>query len=511
MKISMLSKINRTAPFVFIILSLFSCLSSAKEQAPEVKEIIGSGIFSVNETRDFTITNDSIIYLDGVEIDYGLFEIIGSGFKSAFTLKDDVTNNVDSGSINAIELVTNIQGPVTSLTPLAVLEQPVLLTADTVLSVAVPTQINQDIAVSGYLNNNNSLKATKLLTIENPQHWKVRGFVSDLTAVDFQIGQLLVLSNNSMLIDCNSGLANGMRVELLMARDDNYQKGDAITTLESVRCLLNNQVANENGVLPTVIQGFISQTQGRDFWFDDIKVSTSNATVYENGEKQFIDDAVNIEVQGMFDAQSSQLQASMVRFLDTRIEITFPLAPEDVVINESISLHGMIFNKTPQSKDNSQILANGINAVIQVQVNGFVDSNGRAYISKLINKGPVDIDRISIRGQISAINEPIFSLLSFDFDSANSLIKGPGLGVIDSATFFNLIEVGSQLEIKNAHYDAVTDQLSDGIITIRKIHHNNRNVDTPETKEIIGSGIFSGFGIATITATSDQLYISSFE
>jgi hypothetical protein len=508
----MLSKINSVTQIVsvFIILSLFSCISIAKEQSPEVKEIIGSGIFSVNETREFTITNDSIIYLDGVEIDYGLFEIIGSGFKSAFTLKDDVNSSVDSGSINAIELVTNIQGPVTSVAPLEVLEQPVLLTADTVLSVAVPTLVNQDIAISGYLNNNNSLKATKVLAIDNPQNWKIRGFISDLSGQDFQIGQLLILRNNMQLIDCNNDLANGMRVELLMARDDNYQKGSAVTTLGSVRCLLNNQIADESEILPTVIQGFISQTRGHDFWFDDIKVSTSNATVFENGEKQFIDDAVNVEVQGLFDAQSSTLQASSVRFLDTRIEISFPLVPQDVVINKSISLHGMIFKKTPQSKDNSQILANGINTAIQVQVNGYVDSNGNAYISKLVNKGSVDLNRISIRGQVSAINKPFFTLLSFDFDSANSLIKGPGLGVIDSATFFNLLEVGSQLEIKNAHYNAVTDQLSDGIITIKKIH-NNRNFDTPETKEIIGSGIFSGFGIATITATSDQLYISSFE
>lgn len=72
-----------------------------------------------------------------------------------------------------------------------------------------------------------------------------------------------------------------------------------------------------------------------------------------------------------------------------------------------------------------------------------------------------------------------------------------------------MIEQGSQVEIKNTSYGFPSSTIKKGIITLRKIESKN-NIKR-NTKEIIGSGIVGGFGIATISATSDQLFVDSFE
>jgi len=324
-----------------IIPSLTVCLltnidAKANNQNPVTEEIIGSGIFDVNKTRTFLINEDTTLYFDQVEIDLEFFEIIGSGFKSEFTVSPDATSSVDSGTVNAIELITNIKGPVTSIDPLMILEQPVLLTSDTERASLGELKLGQNIAVSGYLNANNSLKASKVLS--NESDWKVRGYPSNINKNSFNIGSLNINRSSEQFIDCESGFNNGTLIEAIMAEDTNYQAGTAIETLQSIRCLKRNRLADEKVILPSVIQGFINDMQGPDFWIDDIKVNTDNSTEYINGEKNFIDLAVNVEVQGIFDSETSEIQAEFIRFTDHRIEITFPVQPDDIVIGESVAV-----------------------------------------------------------------------------------------------------------------------------------------------------------------------------
>ena len=471
----------------------------------ETREIIGSGIFEVNQTRKFTIDDETIIYLDKNEIDYTTFEIIGSGFKSAFILKD-TNNNIDVGKVDTIELITDLQGPVTSVFPIMVLEQPVLTTSDTVNVLSNPIQHDQLIAISGYLSENNSYKATRVMSPNEAAIWKVRGIVSNVSNSNFKVGTLLVNLGSQPDILCQQDLNDGDLVELKMAPDSAYQVGFPINTLLSIECIGLNQLSSQIMVIPTVVQGFISLPQGNKFQLDDIEVITSNTTLYKNGERQFIDNAVNVEVQGILDTEKSELHADVVRFLDHRIEVTFPIEPADVIINESINIHGLKFYMTPQTKDNTNILTNGLNAASQIQVLGYVDSSGKAYLSKVQNRGAVDFNKINIRGDIFALDNPFFELLNFTIDSSMSLIINQAMGVIDVEMFFNLVNVGSQLEIKNAKYDPESDQISGGMISIKEIIEDL----TVNTHEIIGSGIIRGFGTATVTSTSDLLFRSTF-
>ncbi len=495
--------------FLCMIVSSFATFESfAKESDSETefREIIGSGIFDVNKTRKFVLDNNSKLYLDAVEIDIEHFEIIGSGFKSTFTVNLDTSSAVDAGTINAIELTTNLKGPVTSLNPLMVLEQPVLQTSDTVKTNFSELKLNQNLTISGYLSTNNSLKASRIMT--NESDWKIRGFASDVNNNSFKIGTLIINRFSEQLLDCDKGFNNGSLVEVKMAVDVNYQVGVPIETIQSIRCLTRNRLAGEQIVLPSVNQGFISQTQGQGFWLDDVKVVVNNATEYINGEIDFIDDAVNVEVQGTFDTATSEIQADVIRFMDRRVEITFPVQSSDIVIGESVTILGTTFYKTPQTKDNAKILSSGMAQPIQVEIQGFLDSEGKAYISKTLDKGLVDYNNVSLRGSISNLNNPEVTVLNNIIDATDSLIIKLGTGVIDINTFFLEIVEGSQIDIKNAVYNTVSGKFTNGMITIRKT--DNKVVDNV-TREIIGSGIFGAIVTATITATADQIFVSGFE
>jgi len=492
--------------YIFIVVCC--CTVYAENiKPPFTKEIIGSGIFDVNNTRTFSMDSNTLIYLDGSLIDNTIFEIIGSGFKTAFTVLDDVNGNVNSGTVNALELITNIQGPVTSVTPLMVLEQPILMTSNTVKTFHNAIQVDDLFSLSGYLNNNNSLKATKIMGNDDLNNWKIRGFASDINANDFKIGSLKINLGGEQVLNCNSGFNDGQHVEVIMGSDANYQAGVAIDTIISIECLKLNQLSQQSFVLPTVTQGFISQTVGQNFWLKDVLVNTSNNTQYQNGEKNFIDEAVNVEVQGVFNTENSEIQANVIRFLDTRIAITFPVEPQDIIVGESITMHGMTFVKTPQTKA-SPILDNGIVNAKQIEIQGFVDSDGNAYISKILDKGDVDFNQVSIRGGVNSVNNPLFSLLNFQVDVTNSLIIDLGAGVIDINTFFGLIDEGSQVEVRNAIYDMALDKITDGMVIIKSLSTKRQPV---QTREIIGSGIIGGFVTATITATPDTLFESGFE
>jgi hypothetical protein len=485
------------------------CFSvSAKEvDKPVTSEIIGSGIFDVNRTRTFSMDDSTLIYLDGNLINDTTFEIIGSGYKTAFTVLEDVNGSIDSGTVNALELITNLQGPVTSVSPLMVLEQPVLMTSDTVKAFQSKMQLDVLFSFSGYLSNNNSLKATRVMDNVSLTNWKIRGFASDIDANSFKIGLLEINLGGEQILNCNTGFNNGQHVEVIMASDAAYQAGVAIDTILSIECINLNLLSKKSSVLPSVIQGSINQTQGQDFWLDDVLVSTSVNTEYENGEKNFVDESINVEVQGVFDAQTSEIQADVVRFLDTRIAITFPIEPEDIDIGESITIQGVTFFKTPQTKASS-ILDNGIVAAMQIEIQGFIDSEGKAYISKVLDKGLVNFNEISLRGNINSVNNPLFSLLNFQIDVTDSLIINLGAGTIDVGTFFGLIDVGSQVEVKNATYDTLLDKITDGTVRIKALSTRNQ---AAQTKEIIGSGIIGGYVRATISSTGDTLFASGFE
>ncbi len=486
-------KINKILLFIPFCLSLVQ----AKDENDNTREIIGSGLFHVNETRTYTIGDDSVLHYDGLPIGDELFEIIGSGFRSAIYLTGEVDTNLNEGLVRNVELLTNLRGPVTTVSPLEILQQPVLLTSDTVHVYTPAVQIGDSLAISGYLNSNNSHKATRLMVNDRPDQWKVRGFVSNIDASYLHIGELNIKRNSEQIINCEQGIINnGSRVEVLFTADDNYVATRPIDSIVSIECLKFNNIPQGVNNVPVVVQGFVTEKSDQDFWIDDVLVRTTGETIFENGEKRFINNTVNVEVQGLIDTENSIIDAEMVRFIDPRIEVTFPVVPSDITSDKSIVINGITYNKTPQSEDTSGILS-GLNVSRQIQILGYVDGDDNAYISQINDFGGTDFDGISLRGKISAINQPYFTVLNFIIDTRDSPLFDPGSGMVDADDFFNLIEVGSQIELRDARFDSNSGKLTHSSIKIEQIGDRQ---SPNQGREIIGSGIIRGFATATISS-----------
>ena len=182
-----------------------------------------------------------------------------------------------------------------------------------------------------------------------------------------------------------------------------------------------------------------------------------------------------------------------------------PLNPVDVTINQSLSLFDQEFLITPQTRDEDDILASGIISPIQVEIRGFIDSQGQMFLQRVRERGSVDYNDVSLRGELTAVSMPQLAINNVNIDSTSSqfiIDENP----VDMATFFAQLEVGMQVEISEAIYDDMSNELSAGIIELieAEIEDDPDAAGIPEKsgqhhlKEIIGTG---GVGIGTIYGT----------
>ena len=518
-------KINTTFSTYCLLPLLFISLMVTGKNSVETREIVGSGIFSttINDIRNYTINQNTLIFLDKTAIDQSLYEIVGSGYKSRFRLLGDVNANSTSGTLESITLITDIKGIVTSINPLTIMDQNILSTADTVLvnlNAVSDLLVGDSVEVSGYINQDNSLQVSRIEKEMTLSLWKLRGYVTAVTgSSSFNMADLNILSNGLTPTCTNNNIVVGDFLEVEATVDGSFSTGQPLTTLTALECQSPDIDPTPEGIIPAVIEGFVSLVFDPPtplvFMLNDIRVETDSETIFDNGETEHIDLGVNIEAQGLLDSDTGTMIASKIRFLQHRVKIKAPLSNKDIVLGQSITILGNQFLATPQTRDDDLILANGLVSDRQVEIRGFVDSSGQGYLLKVRDRGSVDFADVSLRGDVSVLNNPFISVLNTVIDTTNSFIEDEDGQPITLAELFVVLEVGSQIEIEDAFYDNNNNTLSGGTIEIDEVETE----DEPDsvggvvnTKEIVGSGIFSaGKGMATITRTTDILFSSGFE
>ncbi|HHL31595.1 MAG TPA: hypothetical protein ENJ41_03345 [Oceanospirillales bacterium] len=510
-------KIKITTAYYLLPLLLLSLMAGAVEDV-DTREIVGSGIFSttINDIRNYTIDTNTAIFLDDSPIDQQLFEIVGSGYKSRFRLLDDVDANSTTGTLEVITLITDIKGIVTSIDPLTIMDQAVLVTADTLLvnlTDVAELLVGDSVEISGYINQDSSLQVSRLEKKDALNIWKVRGYVTLITdTTSFNLGNLNVLSN-AIVANCpGNTITVGDFVEIKANVDGTYAAGQPLSTLTTLECQTPDVDTTPEGVVPSVIEGFVSEILSPPlplaFMLNDTRVETNAQTLFDNGEAEHIDLGVNVEVQGLLDTNTGIMTASEIRFLQHRVKIKAPISTTDIVIGESVTILGNVFLSTPQTRDDDAIIANGIASDGQIEIRGFVDSDGQGYILRIRDRGSVDFSDVSLRGDVLALNNPIINVLNTNIDASNSVITGENGEVINVDDLFALLAVGSQVQIENGLYDVNTNTISGGEIEINETEtEDSPNASNGQTREIVGSGLFTaGKGIATITAASDLIF-----
>lgn len=498
---------------IYILFSVFLIITQSQAQT-----------VTINDIRNFLINEDTVIKIDGITTTDTptLLEIIGTGgYKIRFRIADDVNATISQGTFSEIDFISDIKGPVTSTQPLTILDQAVFTTSETVLINlnSINNLKNGDILeVSGAINaQDNSIELSRLELKTSLVEWRLRGFARNINVNTFTIGSLTINLNSVVSTNCSNGFINNTFVSITATDDPAYSSGQPLRTLTEIECQSADVDEDSNDSVPVVVEGVISELIDLvSFEINSLTVFFDDNTSFDNGEIEHIDVGTKIEIQGLLDTNSRTIDAETIRFIHHRVKITAPVSPTDIILNQSIDMMGITIQIIPQTRDDDAIISAGINSSRQIEMRGFVDLSGNVFAQRIKDKGSADQEEVSLRGDLTAINQPFITLLGVTIDTSDSFFELNELAV-DLPIFFAQLQIGMQLAIDDATYDLTTNTLSLGDIQIEEEElEDDPDEDEDEalkllkdgnTKEIIGTG---GIGIATVTG-SELMFFSGFE
>lgn len=425
------------------------------------------GEISINDAHSYDIETTTAITLDGAAIDVTQLVELGAGFNAQINAVN-VGPNANGGTANQIALRNLVKGPVTSLDPLSVLNQPITSNADTVLR-DVPgndlanVALGDDLEVSGYLDANNSIVAARIrFRAGGLDGWKLSGLVSGLAGEQFAIGTQPVNFAGITPTACVPAFQNGQFVEIAALANAGYTPASTLNQVTTIHCEDANLTAPPGTTLVSV-EGIVSAIpeplpDPAAFSMLGVDVIATAQTEYRGGAADDLDAGVRLEVTGFHDAGLATILAQEIRFVQAQVGFEAPVAVADVIIGESITIMGNSVQFTPQTRDEDAIAAGGLTGTTQVRVRGLVDSAGLISATRVRDRGNPDPADIRLRGPISSASAPNLQLLGITVDTRSALFLDANNAPITPAAFFAQVLPGSivETETETASYNPAT-------------------------------------------------------
>ncbi|HWS25430.1 MAG TPA: DUF5666 domain-containing protein [Xanthomonadales bacterium] len=400
-------------------------------------------------------------------------------------------------------------GPVTGNSPLEVLGQPITVTADTVLSnVTAPVNLplNTPVVVSGLVDPNGSVLAT---LVERRgafgNSFLLTGPVEVIDGANLQlrVGAQWVSYQGAIFNGCAESLPRpGEFVAVRTQAQPNYVPGSVLTTMISGQCLtlVPAGTAGATGFL----QGTISSvpTTG-SFLIDALTVNLSSNTEFIFGARDDLETGVVVNIDGNFvDAQT--FDATVVEFNRPMVRFEAPMTPADVIPGVSLRAFGVLVRNTAQVRDEDLILANGLTQTRQVEVRGYLDRVGRAYATRVRERGAPDFADVSLRGPVQTIAPPRLSIQGLEVDTTGAIFRNELGQPLLASEFFALLAVTHMVDASGAVYNPATATLTGGVITYigaEPVRIPRARLGSPP----VNAGTASGYSLAT------PLFIDGFE
>lgn len=433
----------------------------------------GFGSIIINTSSEFAINANTDITING---ETASESDLGVGMVVSYNIGDDASADLSSGTAVSIEADSLLTGPVTSVNPLRVLRQDVIITSDTVLANVTGNDpanlaIGDIVEVYGFADNVNTVQASRLeLKAGGAPVWELTGVASNVVAdTSFSIGNQAAALNGVVPRDCDDGFNNGDLVEVKATAPASFSAGDTLDTVTDVECIAAGlAVPNDpvGGTIPAEVEGFVnSVATPADFVVNGQRILTNAGTRFVDGTVEDLFVGAKVEVEGQFATGTRELTATAVKFKETRVRIEAPLSSADVVAGKSLEILGITVIATALTEDEDGIVASG-NVNQQVEVRGFVDSTGTVFATRVRERGNADPNDVRLRGPVSNIVPPLFEILGVTIDagSATRIFNAAG-NTIDMDQFFDLISDGSNVEVEDGQYDGVS-RINNGEIEI---------------------------------------------
>lgn len=484
-------------------------LPFSDDQTPTIHGQGGTGI-TINDIRNFQIDQNTIVREDGVVVP-AVRGQGGTGFKVRYRIGNDVNPSITNGTLDQVDLINTHKGPVTSLDPFRIFNVDAQITADTFFDDNLAFEdinIGDELKLSGFVDSNSSLLVSRVEADNDPLvEWKLSGYVSGLTATEFNIQNQVVVIGGVVPDNCNTGFNDGVFVEVKATPDAMFMAGSPLTTVTQIECNPEDIVTLPGNVIPVALEGLVD--------FEDIElnnlftiagqqINVTGSTVYINGEVDDIVIGAKVEVEGLMNTTTSIIDALKVKFKEVRFKFEEPVLPADVSIGQSIQLYGRTILTTPQLRDEDGIMGSGLGVETQVEVRGYADSDGNLYATRVRERGNPDPNDVSADGQITAINDPLIEVFGVTVDTSTSVFFDINNLPISAVDFFNQIAVGTEVEVEQAVVNELTNVISGGIIRIDEEDDFTFSVTTK-------AGATEGLGVGTITGLPDLIFADSFE
>lgn len=141
------------------------------------------------------------------------------------------------------------------------------------------------------------------------------------------------------------------------------------------------------------------------------------------------------------------------------------MLPADVTSGESLRALGVLVRNTAQVRDEDLILANGLTQARQVEVRGYLDRVGRAYATRVRERGAPDAADVGLRGPVQTISAPRLSIQGLTVDTTGAIFRNELGQPLLASEFFGLLALDHLVDVSAAVYNAGTSTLTGGVIT----------------------------------------------
>lgn len=367
--------------------------------------------------------------------------------------------SADGGALSAQSVVydDSVAGPIEAIDEsaglLVVLGQPIAVNSATSFDPEFsPRSIEglsdgDVVAVSGYVNSEGRIVATRIDPGSDDGDFQVRGRIENLddAALTFDINELAV-DYGQAVIEGGSSLGNGDLVEVSGTQS---APGEALV---AARVQLESEFQDGAPVGAEIeLEGFVTRfVSATDFDVSGVATTTASGTQYEDGNTANLALDVLVEVEGRFDS-GGVLVADRIEFEgDGPYEIEASVESVDGD-NGRFTILGIEVEVTAETRmedDSSLALRiftlDDINVGDRLEVHGAVREAGDMLLTATsIEREDDDGDDVSIQGVAEDVFDPSFRILSLPIDTD----PDTEFDDIDRAAFFSSGE-GQLVEVE---------------------------------------------------------------
>lgn len=498
-------------------LGVLSTVNAGGIAPPDEKIQVGTGrvAISFDNNRRFFLSEETVITQRGEPVDAEVLIQVGTGRRARFLVADDVDDAITSGTLTSIEFGAQMEGPVTSVAPLTVFNFELEISTDTVLT-DVPgddvanIELGSEVRLAGFFDGQGGFQVTGLEYEDEPlEDWVVTGTVSNITKEGFFIGSQAIAFGGIDPEGCENGFKAGAFVQVEALPQAEFDRGDTITTTTEIECQSDDLGGEPGAVVPAYVEGFITTVSSNSgFSVGEQSIVITPETVFENGDPMDIQPGIRVQVEGQLNTDTGVLSALEVEFAQVRVEAEGPLSDGDIN-GDSITLLGITMQTTPETEDEDGILG-GLLETIQVRVEGFVNPEGVVILDGLENRGGADAEDVSLRAVVETIARPELTVLGVTVDTTQSAlflddeVETP----LDEATFFEAIQVGTEISVEGASYNSAENRLTGGDIAVEP-----ESEGEPDPKAGLHAKGMNNFGIGNgvIIESGDAVFNNGFE